>query len=223
MTDTPNIPLSLDPREQPILDSLIAIREDLTSLKKDRTTYIKSSDVLELYERVVKQVQELNEIRADKPQEQNRGQCLARIRRNYFWRISLVDRVLDRCFQLISLFFMTIGRNNEAPAAYALTSTIKRLLEHFTQVKLYSAKDLDHVTRTLEKIRHIMNKESDYSPKLITLLSNRVGVCDDLLNNLKSSLGRLKGELPATHEKLISLLRSMALANTRTKVCSANE
>lgn len=120
---------------------------------------------------------------------------------------------------MISLFFMTIGRNNEAPAAYALTSTIKRLLDHFTQVKLYSAKDLDHVTRTLENIRQIMNKESDYSAKLITLLSNRVDVCDSLLQNLKSKLGRLEGDLPKIHEKLISILRSLALANTRTKVC----
>lgn len=30
-----------------------------------------------------------------------------------------VDSVLDDCFQLISLFFLTIGRNNEAPAVYA--------------------------------------------------------------------------------------------------------
>ena len=76
MTDTPNLPLSLDPREQPILENLTTIREDLTRLKQDRTTYVKSSDVLDLYDRVVKQVQDLNAIRADKPQEQNRGECL---------------------------------------------------------------------------------------------------------------------------------------------------
>jgi hypothetical protein len=28
----------------------------------------------------------------------------------------LVDYVLDDCFQLISLLFLTVGRNNEAPA-----------------------------------------------------------------------------------------------------------
>ncbi len=32
------------------------------------------------------------------------------------WSIGAVDNVLDDCFQLISLFFLTIGRNNEAPA-----------------------------------------------------------------------------------------------------------
>jgi hypothetical protein len=114
---------------------------------------------------------------------------------------------------------MTIGRNNEAPAAYALTSTIKRLLDHLAEVDLYSAKDLEHVTVTLEKIRDIVkNAGSTYSPKLLTLLSNRVDLCQTSLDNLKSRLGRLHGDLPKIHEKLISILRSLSAANTRTKV-----
>lgn len=36
-----------------------------------------------------------------------------------------VDTVLDDCFQLISLFFLTIGKNQEAPAAYSAISTVK--------------------------------------------------------------------------------------------------
>lgn len=114
---------------------------------------------------------------------------------------------------------MTIGRNNEAPAAYALTSTIKRLLDHLTEVDLYSAKDLDHVSRTIQNIRQIVrNAESSYSPKLLTLLSNRLDVCQSLLTNLLVRLGRLSDGLPAIHEKLISILRSISLANTRSKV-----
>lgn len=74
MTDTPSHPLPLDPREQPILESLTLLRDELTLLKQDRTTYIKAADVLTLYDKVVDQVKLLNEIRADKPDEQNRGQ-----------------------------------------------------------------------------------------------------------------------------------------------------
>ena len=73
MTDTPSHPLPLDPREQPILDSLQSLRDELTLLKQDRTTYVKAADVLALYDKVVDQVKLLNEIRADKPNEQNRG------------------------------------------------------------------------------------------------------------------------------------------------------
>jgi hypothetical protein len=221
MADTPSFPPPLDPREQPILDSLLRIRDELILLKQDRSTYVKSSDVLPLYEKVGDQVKLLNALRTDKPQEDNRRQSqtpsgLKLIASNS----CLVDRVLDGCFQLISLFFMTIGRNNEAPAAYALTSTIKRLLEHLTEVDLYSAKDLDHCTHTLYKIRKVVeSSDPTYPPTLITLLSNRVDVCQSLLDYLVSRLDRLKGDLPKIHEKLISILRSLSLANTKTKVC----
>lgn len=201
MADTPTLPPPLDPREKPILESLQRIRDELTLLKTDRTTYVKSSDVLPLYDKVVDQVELLNEVRIDKPQETNQ-----------------VDRVLDGCFQLLSLFFMTIGRNNEAPAGYALSSTIKRLLDHLTEVDLYSAKDLVHLSSTLEKLRVIVkNADGTYSEKLITLLANRIEVCQGLLSNLQSRLDRLGGDLPSTHEKLISILRSISLANTKTK------
>lgn len=205
MTDTPSIPLPVNPDEQPILESLQQIRDELTLLKQDRTTYVKTKDVMILYDRLVDQVQLLNDIRAEKPEEENR-----------------VDRVLDSCFQLISLFFMTIGRNNEAPAAYALTSTIKRLLDHLIEVDLYSAKDLDHVSGTIQNLRQIVrNAEASYSPKLLTLLSNRLDVCQSLLTNLLVRLGRLEDGLPAIHEKLISILRSISLANTRSKFSSS--
>lgn len=205
MTDTPSIPLPVNPDEQPILESLQQIRDELTLLKQDRTTYVKTKDVMILYDKLVDQVQLLSDIRAEKPEEENR-----------------VDRVLDSCFQLISLFFMTIGRNNEAPAAYALTSTIKRLLDHLIEVDLYSAKDLDHVSGTIQNLRQIVrNAEASYSPKLLTLLSNRLDVCQSLLTNLLVRLGRLEDGLPAIHEKLISILRSISLANTRSKFSSS--
>ena len=75
MTDSPNVHYPLDPKEQPILDDLLAIRDQLSLLKQDKSTYIKSKDVLELYERVIKKVQVLNNVRTEeaKPLEQNRG------------------------------------------------------------------------------------------------------------------------------------------------------
>ncbi|PQE03714.1 hypothetical protein CJF30_00006428 [Rutstroemia sp. NJR-2017a BBW] len=201
MTDTPSHPLPLDPREQSILDNLQAIRDELTLLKSDRTSYVKAADVLALYDRTVEQVKLLTEIRADKPDEQNR-----------------VDRVLDGCFQLLSLFFMTIGKTNEAPAAYSLTSTIKRLLDHLIEVDLYSAKDLEHVSHTLDRLGGIVRKaDESYSTKLITLLSNRIEICKADLAHLEERLKR-HNELADIHEKIISILRSISLANTKAKL-----
>jgi hypothetical protein len=134
-----------------------------------------------------------------------------------------VDRVLESCFQLLSLFFMTIGRNNEAPAAYALTSTIKRLLDHLTEVDMFSAKDLESIRQTLEKLaKNVKNAENDrsqHSPYLTTLLCNRVDLCAASLAALEKRLEQLDQPLQDIYEKCISCLRSISLANTRSKVC----
>lgn len=56
-----------------MLDKLLAIRTKLELLKQDKSTYVKSQDVIELYDQVVEQVEVLNQIRTTKRLEQNRG------------------------------------------------------------------------------------------------------------------------------------------------------
>lgn len=75
MTESPAVQAPLDPKEQPILDQILIIRDKLSLLKRDRSTYIKSHDVLELYDQLIKQVHLLNVVREEqgKPLEQNRG------------------------------------------------------------------------------------------------------------------------------------------------------
>jgi len=133
-----------------------------------------------------------------------------------------VDRVLESCFQLLSLFFMTIGRTSEAPAAFALTSTIKRLLDHLTEAGLFSAKDLDSMSHTLENLSGIVqNASGQHSPYIVELLSRRIDLCKASLKELQGKLARLGEPLLAIHETLISILRTMSLENTRSQVRSA--
>ncbi len=78
MSDSPAVQAPLDPKEQPILDSLLHIRDKLSLLKQDKSTYIKSHDVFTLYDEVIEQVSLLNGLRREhkKPLEQNRGQSV---------------------------------------------------------------------------------------------------------------------------------------------------
>lgn len=73
MTDSPAVRLPLDPTEQPILDKLLEIRTRLELLKQDRSTYVRSEDVMNLYNQIIEQVHDLNDIRVTKRTEQNRG------------------------------------------------------------------------------------------------------------------------------------------------------
>lgn len=63
--DTPAIPLPRDAREQAILERLTVIRDKLLLLKQDRTTYIRSQDIIPLYDETIEQVKELGDVRAE--------------------------------------------------------------------------------------------------------------------------------------------------------------
>lgn len=136
-----------------------------------------------------------------------------------------MDKVLESCFQLLSLFYLTIGRNNEAPAAVALTSTVKRLLDHLTESDLYSAKDLESINSTLTKLsdsisqaREEQNPEAQHPSYMLDLLAERVEGCQASLASLQKRLERIGEPLLVMHEKLISILRQISLANTKAKV-----
>jgi hypothetical protein len=204
MTDSPLYRLPLDPQEQPVLERILNLRDSLSLLKQDRSTYVKSQDVLLLYNNLIDQVESLNRIRADKRNEQNR-----------------LDSALDDCFQLISLFFLTIGRNHEAPAVYSAVSTVKRLLDHLQEAGFYSPRDLEGIAQHIEEWESSIGRTKDnHSPHLITLLEARIDVCKTTLKELRSHLSRLDPEMLETYQKLVSILRSLSACNTRSRVCS---
>ena len=203
MTDSPRVSAPLDPSELPILERLTQIRTRLELLKADKTKYVKSEDVIATFHDLIEQVHALNNIRKTKRDEQNR-----------------VDTVLNDCFQLISLAFMTIGKNGEAPAVYSAVSTIKRLLDHLKEAAFYSAKDLEGIGHQLETYRETVRKgkeDGDYDPHLFTLLEARMDVCEATLSDLRKTLSDLTPDLAPTYEKLVSILRTLSAYSTRSK------
>jgi hypothetical protein len=63
--ESPAIPGLLDPSEQPILEKLLRIRDALLLIKQDKSSYIKSRDVLPHYEEVIAEVEQLNSVRKE--------------------------------------------------------------------------------------------------------------------------------------------------------------
>lgn len=203
MADSPITNAPVGPQERPILDKLLLTRDKLLLLKQDKSTYVKSSDVLPLYEQVIEQVSVLNEVRGPERLLENR-----------------VDTVLDDCLQLISLFFMAVGRNNEAPALYAMTGNITRLCHHLKEAAFYSKKDLASLEHTIAKMEATLEHGKEvYSHHLLTRIQYRLQICKGMLKELSDFLSTLSPEMIPTWEKLVSILRAIAALNTRSKVC----
>lgn len=207
MTDSPFQRCPLDPKEQPILDRVLIIRDHLSLMKGDRSTYIKSADVQKYYHQLIEQVELLNRIRETKRDEQNR-----------------VDTVLDDCFRLISLLFLTVGRNREAPAIYSCVSTVDRLLNHLREAGFYLPADLKSIDEHLTKWERTIERGRDefgHSEQILTLLSARIDVCKKTLEELKVPLSNLDGDLMKAYQKLVSILRSLSACNTRSRVSTS--
>lgn len=74
--DTPALPPPQDAREQEILDKLTAIRDQLLLLKQDRTKYIRTQDVMLLYDQTLTQVRLLKESQRGHDHVETRGKPL---------------------------------------------------------------------------------------------------------------------------------------------------
>lgn len=71
--DTPKIPAPRDEGEKQVLANLMHIRDQLQLRKLDRSTYVRTQDVMVLYDQTIEQVKQLDEIRRGKTTEENRG------------------------------------------------------------------------------------------------------------------------------------------------------
>ena len=83
----------------------------------------------------------------------------------------------------------------------------------------YSPKDLDALAKNLADChRYVERGQDQYSPHLLTLLEARIKICEDILTELELNLSQLTPELTPKWDKLVSILRSLAGCNARSKV-----
>ena len=95
---------------------------------------------------------------------------------------------------------------------------MQRLLDHLKEATFYSPKDLDGISNQLKECRRYIEKgNEEYSPHLMTLLDARLKVCEETLATLRLNLSHLTPELTPKWDKLVSLLRSLAGCNAKSK------
>ncbi|POV95354.1 hypothetical protein PSHT_15707 [Puccinia striiformis] len=226
--------------ELPILEALVNIRARLTKLKKDRSEYIRACDVMQIYAAVIKQVNKLNEIRDERASEQAATQSeLSEDQEGQSSHETLhtnnrVDTTLNDVFQLLSLFFLTIGKSRESPAAYCQLATMKQLLDHMDESGVYTETDLKPFQSRLEELKTIIIRDEDkeiaakkeaevdgvpdeelHPEGLTKLLLRKWDECNKMLKSLLSSLSTLSVELVPIHQRLITIRRQLAAMAAR--------
>lgn len=129
--------------ELPILEQLVTLRNRLTALKThQREEFVRTSDVLDIYNQALKQVEKLNQAReqaqTDAPESSASSSKGTAAGGGGETELNRVDYTLNDVFQLVSLFFLSIGKGREAPATICQLATLKRLL--VSPLSFYSAR-----------------------------------------------------------------------------------
>ncbi|TKY85799.1 hypothetical protein EX895_005340 [Sporisorium graminicola] len=231
--------LSIPHEELPILEALINIRNRLTALKKDSSEFIRSHDVQQLYQQVIKQVTKLNAVR-DEQQANAQASSAASSTSDHHEQSdqsnpngtddspvlqqNRVDTTLNDVFSLLSLFFLTIGRSRESPATFSQLSCMKQLLDHLHESGIYTEADLQPFGSRLSELREIICRDGEagrHPPQLTKLMTRKLEACEKMVRKLEGTLKVLSVELVPIHQKIISIRRQLAAAAAKPKPARA--
>ncbi|CAZ79265.1 unnamed protein product [Tuber melanosporum] len=193
-----------------ILEKLSALREGLIELKQDRTTYVKSHDVVRHYDELCEGIWKIYDVEEfekgfNAKEDLSEGQIIER-------------DLAEDCFMLISLLFLTVGRNNEPPAVYAPSVIIKRLLEHLAESAHYSQKDLEPIEQKLNNMHANVEQGGPlYNPLILAMLRVKIVACQQSLRVLKTALGSIPPEIAHVHQRLVSMRRCIRACEAKPK------
>jgi len=196
--------MSLNQDEILILEKVINIRNRLTALKQT-PEFIKTQDVLNIYQAMVKQVSLLIEVRDEE---------------NFHQPYNRLDKTMSDVFSLLSLFFLRIGKTRECPATYCQIASIRQLLDHMNESSTFTEMDLKPFRARLNELREIVesDKRSGKHPEAMTMLLDRkLKACDGVLTHLQESLSVLSPELVPIHQKLVALRRQLVALAAKPK------
>jgi len=112
-----------------------------------------------------------------------------------------VDTTLADVFQLLSLFFLTIGKSRSAPATYCQLATMMKLLDHMKESGIYTMNDLQPFRIRLKDLKAMITAEAD-------LL--QPGESDEMSRHPDQAqpldVSSMSGEDPEAHNAMMQLL-----------------
>lgn len=208
--------------ELPILEAFINIRNRLTALKMDTTRFIKSQDVMAIYNSVVKQVTKLNSIRDEQISQSSTmaNGASSSTRSNAPPEPNRVDTILSDVFALLSLFFLTIGKSRETPATYCQIVGMRQIMLHMSETGAYTQEMLDPFNERLGSLKEILKKDSadgKHPEPIVRLMSRKLEGVERQFNDLQSSLSVLSVELVPIHQRLVALRKQLSALSAEPK------
>ncbi|KAG2225746.1 hypothetical protein INT45_011414 [Circinella minor] len=193
------MPNRIPPEEQAVLEQLLSVKNRLTALKRDRSSYLRTQDIVPLKEEVDQQVEKLNEIRGNELFSEDHP-------------TNRTDDVLDEVCQLLSLSFLCLGKTRETPAVYSQVIAIKQCFDRLEEFGIYAEEFLEPYEKKLKEIEHIMEVDqrdqviSDIAMKFVRV---KFMQCQRIYRNLLDTIHEVSPELVPVRNQLLRIRRHL--------------
>ena len=139
--------------EEEVYNALLKLQEKLLRAKAD-PKYSDNKEIQEIYKSVLDQITILRTVRSNGSSEKAANAEDSKPTTT----LNKVDVLIDEIFQLLSLFFVSFGLSNTAPATYASLTTVQRLLVHLAESGVYTRQDLEPIKERLDDISKIIEQ-----------------------------------------------------------------
>uniref|UniRef100_A0A060T1B6 ARAD1C15378p n=1 Tax=Blastobotrys adeninivorans TaxID=409370 RepID=A0A060T1B6_BLAAD len=184
--------------EQDVLNHLLEVRTELQALKKDRSKYLKSSDLEKLREELGNDIDVIVNLPERSPK---------------------LEAVMEDVFQLVSLALLTVGHTRSPASTYASLSTLHRILEHLAESSTITEEDVAPIHSRLEEIRRIVEAEQPEDtgarPSTVKLFKQKLEKCQNLLNSVEASMAKVSDGLKPILRKVVLLRREIMSAGSK--------
>lgn len=197
--------------EQGVLESLVMIRNQLTVLKRAGSNY-QPSEILKLYMLLNSNVTDLLNLR------RTDGRNTSEYRNR-------VDDVIGDVYQLLSLFWMVMGKNLESPATYVQLISIQQCLDHLQVFGIYTLADIEPFEKRICELGSIIEEETKTKFNvegeqscLDLLVRKKLNHCRSVLKELMDNWNVMSDFLSPIQTRLVEIRKDLALQIAKGEV-----
>ncbi|CAO3632220.1 unnamed protein product [Cunninghamella echinulata] len=181
------MPESVPQEEKPILLKLLNLRMRLSALKRDR--------LIQKQQKFKWVIDCTNGILLDNQRKPNR-----------------VDDLVNEVCQIISLFFLSLGKTRETPAIYAKVNAIYNCFDRLNEFGIYAEEFLEPYAKMLKDIKNVLEIDERHEAvgkPILQILWYKFHQCETIYNKFLDTIHEVSPELLPIRDQLLRIRRQL--------------
>ncbi|CAO3630503.1 unnamed protein product [Cunninghamella blakesleeana] len=193
------MPENVPQEEKPILLKLLNLRMRLSALKRDRFNIVENDQLDSLSKETGDLIDELTMVR--------NGVLLDNQR-----KLNRCDDLVSEVCQIISLFFLSLGKTRETAAIYARVGAIANCFDRLNEFGIYAEEFLEPYAKMLKDIKNVLEideRNEAVRKSVLQILWYKFRQCETIYSSLLDTIHEVSPELLPIRNQLLRIRRQL--------------